>query len=212
METKQINIVQVYEENVLDIAQLKITDIRNMFIELWEKKPIITQFPDLIAIVEPTQQLNCVIQDRKVTITNQDIGKEFGSRDLENFIRFVEKFPKIMGKPLKAFGFNYSFFFSFPEEKAVEIKKRNTELISDPNGEKLIGGGINMAYMEGDARVQIISTPIYGEDLKDMIGLNIQTNVHFLKNSILPFSELISLFKKWHDKLGEKVNNIFNIQ
>lgn len=211
IETKQINIVQVYEENVLDITQLKMMDIRNTIIELWDKQPIINQFPDLVAIIEPAQQLSCVVQNRRVTISNQDVTKDFNSRDLENYIRFVIKFSEIISKPLKAFGFNYSFLFNFPIENLLEIQNKNIGFINNPSKEDLIGGGVNFSYMKEGDRIQIVSTPIYGEDLKSMISLDIQVNVHFFRDTMPGFSDLITLFKKHHDQLKEQVGAIFNV-
>lgn len=211
IETKQINIVQVYEENIFNIAQLKITDIKNKIIELWDKVPVITQFPDLIAIIEPTQQLSCIVQNKKATISNQDITNDFNGRDLENYIRFVGKFPEIIGKSLKVFGFNYSFFINFPNEKLVDIRNKNILLINNPTQEELLGGGINFSYIFNGDRLQIVSTPIYGDDLKNMIGLGVQTNVHFFKNEIPPFADFLKLFKSYHEELKKQVDNIFGI-
>jgi len=213
IQTKQVNITQVYEEGILDIVQLKIVDIRNKIIELWDKQPIITQFPDMVAIAEPTEQLSCIIQGKKVIISNENI-KEFKARDLDNFIKFVISFSKILGKPLKVFGFNYTFLFDFPPDKITEIRTKNKNLLNFESlsikKDDFLGNGINVAFMQDSNRVQIVSTPNYDDTLKNVINLIIQTNIHFYKNEIPAFSDLMTEFKNHHDKLIEKIDQIFS--
>ena len=130
---------------------------------------------------------------------------------------FITKLNKTLGKSLEAFGFNYSFLFKFSEENKGNIIKNNIELINidkiklNPR-ESLLGAGINISYINDDTnKIQIISTPIYDESLKEMVGLTIQSNVHFYKNSLFEFSDLYKTFKIQHDGIIEKINNIFNV-
>ncbi|MDO8524654.1 MAG: hypothetical protein Q7R99_03425 [bacterium] len=217
IQTKQVNITQAYEESISDIVQLKIVDIRNKVIELWDKQPIITQFPDMVAIIEPTQQLNCVVQGKKSIISNQDIAKEFEGRDLDNFIRFVISFSKTIGRPLKAFGFNYTFLLDFSDykDKLSEIREKNKSFLNLSNLEienkDFLGNGINISYMKDKDRIQIISMPNYDEALASVVSLVIQTNVHFYEDKIPEFADLIVIFRDYHRVLVEKLNQIYNI-
>lgn len=216
IQTKQVNITQAYEEGISDIVQLKIVDIRNKIIELWDKQPIIAQFPDIVAITEPTQQLSCVVQGKKAIISNQDIAKEFEGRDLENFIRFVISFSKIIGKPIKAFGFNYTFLLGFSEdkEKLSKIRGKNKSFLNLSNlkieDKDFLGNGINLSYMRDQDRIQIVSVPNYDETLKNVVNLVIETNVHFFESKIPEFADLIARFKDYHNILIEKLNEVYN--
>ena len=213
IETKQISIVQVYDEPVTDMAQLKIADIRNKIIELWERTPTITQFPDLVAIIDPIGQLSAVVEGRKVTVSYQD-SKEFASRDIEKFALFIIETRKILSKPLKAFGFNYAFFIDFSDDVS-KMNELNKKLVSTESlkikQESLIGNGLNVSYTDGDDRIQIMCNPVYDvETLKTVIGLEVQTNVHFAKNEMPAFSEFVSSYKTYHEKLKEKLISIFS--
>lgn len=216
IQTKQVNITQSYEESISDIVQLKIVDIRNKIIELWDKQPIIAQFPDVVAITEPTQQLNCVVQGKKAIISNQDIAKDFEGRDLDNFIRFVISFSKTIGKPIKAFGFNYTFLLDFSDDKdkLSKIKEKDKSFLNLSNlkieDKDFLGNGINFSYMKDKDRIQIVSMPNYDETLKNVISLVIQTNVHFYEDKIPEFADLIARFKDYHKILRKKLDQIYN--
>ena len=212
IETKQINIVAVHSENILSMAQIKTNDIRLKIIELWDKQPIISQFPELVTVIEPTHQITIIMQGKMATVANQEV-KEFEARDLENFLRLTLKTNELLEKPIAAFGFNYTFLIpSNVSDVAQAIKakmKANMSLssmkIPEPD---FIAGGVNLSYMKSAERVQISITPQFTDDLKTP-GLFIgQCNLHFFKNAFPDLAELLKSYKEAHDYLKSEVTKI----
>lgn len=212
--TKQVNITLAQSEDVVALTQIKIVDLRNKIIELFDKQPIISQFPDVVAIVEPVNQLSTVVQSKKVIISNQEV-KDFNGRDIEKLMQFANFFREVINKPLIGYGFNYTFILDIEAGTEDAIKGKNTSLINiDSLGiaaTDLISSGVNISYIEGGKRFQIISTPLFEEKIQKMIALSVQTNVHFSQDALPGFTELVSSFKQCHDSIKSKVDNIFNI-
>ncbi|MDP3041684.1 MAG: hypothetical protein Q8N62_02985 [Candidatus Omnitrophota bacterium] len=213
IETKQINITTAYSEGIASVAQIKTIDIRNQIIELWDKQPIISQFPDFVTIIEPTQQVTIVIQGRIVTVSNQEV-KKFETRDLENFLRLVLRTNEILQKPIAAFGYNYTFLIPVNAEDRPKIDskiKKNINLTEMGVPEKdFITGGINLCYMKSSLRIQIITMPQFAEDLKNPIAFVVQCNVHFSQQKLPAFAELLGSFKDEHSYLEKEVEKILS--
>ena len=129
IQTKQINVAIAYAEDVLSFAQTKTVDIRTKIIELWDKQPIIQQFPDIIAILEPIQQLNIVIQNRKVIISNNEI-KPLEGREIDKFLQLARDVSKILSKKMAAYGYNYTFVCSISEDDKKIVDSRMREIIN----------------------------------------------------------------------------------
>ena len=212
-QTKQINVTIAYAEDVLSFAQIKTIDIRNKIIELWDKQPIITQFPDIIAILEPTQQLNITIQNRKVIIANHDI-KPFEARELEKFLQLVRSIVEILSKKIVAYGYNYTFICPVTNEDkdAVDFRIKeivNFEKINIPNT-NIIAGGLYVIYKEVDKRLQISIAPQFADDVNQLSSFVIQCNVHFPVDQLPIFSELFNNFKNEHDNRKSFVENLLH--
>lgn len=212
IKTKQVNITILFGDSVVSFIQDKTPEIRRKIIELYDDQPIINQFPDFIGFIAPKSQISIVAETKRIIISNQEI-KEFKARNLENFLILIDYINKLINKDIKAFGFNYSFFINITGEDSDEIKRLleiiNLEKLGIKN-EKLIGGGINIAYEEDEIRIQMVSSPVYSDDTKKMIGQDIQTNIHFYKNKLDAFSDLSEKFSKFHDEMEKKINSIFD--
>jgi len=212
IETKQINIATVHSENILSMAQAKTNDIRLKIIELWNKQPIISQFPELVTIIEPTQQIAIIMQGKMVTVSNQEV-KEFGARDLEGFLRLVLKTNELLEKPISAFGYNYTFLVpSNASDVASAIKTKMKANMSLPSmkisEDDFIAGGVNLSYMKSVERVQISITPQFTDDLKTPALFVGQCNLHFFKNTFPDLANLLKSYKESHDYLKGEVNKI----
>ncbi len=212
IQTKQVNITQLFEENVVPHAQVKITDIRNQVIEIWNKEPIITQFPDVIGLIEPTDQITLTVQNKRIIIANQQI-IELIARSNDKFIRLVVDCNKIINKPIKAFGFNYSFQLSLDKSEIKKFRSINQSLVNIKklkiNEDKYIGNGLNICYMDGRQRIQLIGMPMYSEDLKQVLSLDFQINVHFFVSILPKFRDLQDKFIKHHSKIVKKLREIY---
>ena len=126
IETKQVNITAVFAEDVLSLAQTKVSEIRSKVIELWDESPIVTQFPELVALIIPKEQISVTIQNKAIIIANQNI-KPFEERDIEKFLQLVRNVLEILPKPMTAYGYNYHFS-SVIEGKEIETTTEESEI------------------------------------------------------------------------------------
>ncbi len=214
IETKQINITTAHSEDVLSVAQIKINDIRLKIIELWDKQPIISQFPDIITVVEPTQQIAIAMQGKMVTISNQEI-KSFETRDLENLIRLVLKTNELIDKPIIAFGYNFTFLvpIATPADGLTIKNKMKTNIsltsMEIPEAD-FLAGGVNLSYMKSSERVQITIIPQFAEDLKNPIAFIGQCNLHFFKDALPSLTDLVASFNLEHGYLKGEIDKILS--
>ena len=202
IQTKQINVAIAYAEDVLSFAQTKTVDIRTKIIELWDKQPIIQQFPDIIAILETIQQLNIVIQNRKVIISNNEI-KPLEGREIDKFLQLARDVSKILSKKMAAYGYNYTFVCSISEDDKKIVDSRMREIINFDKigiaGADFISGGLNFIYKDSDKRLQISITPQFADDVNKLSAFVIQSNTHFAKDKLPDYSELFEGFKEEHN-------------
>jgi len=212
IQTKQINVTLAYAEDVLSFAQIKTVEIRNIIIDLWDKQPIIQQFPDIIAILEPTQQLNIVIQNRKVIIANNEI-KPFDARELDKFLQLVRSVGDILSKKIIAYGYNYTFICPVNEE-SKDAADRIKQIIDFEkigiSGTDIIAGGLNVIYKDADKQLQVSVAPQFVDNVDQLAFFIIQCNVHFSVDQLPIFSELYSNFKKEHDNRRSFVENLLH--
>ena len=211
IQTKQINVVIAYAEDVLSFAQIKTIDIRNKIIELWDKQPIITQFPDIIAILEPAQQLNITIQNRKVIIANNEISP-FEARELDKFLQLVRSVGEILSKKIMAYGYNYTFICPISSENRDVVDSRMKEIVNFEeigiSNTNIVAGGLNVIYKDTGKRLQISVAPQFADDVNQLSSFVIQCNVHFTIDQLPVFSELYNTFKSEHDNRKFFVENL----
>lgn len=212
IETKQINITTVYPEDILYVAQTKVSEIRNKIIELWDDAPIITQFPEVIAIIAPKKQISITIQNRVIVISDQNI-IPFESRDIENLLRLVKYILGLIPGKFTAYGYNFNYIFPINDsnqalfsEKINNIMNFETLSIDSAN---VLGCGLNFAYEENNTRYQIVASPQFAEDLKNPVSFISQFNVHFFKDELPEYSLLSESFISEHKNRKDFLSKIF---
>ena len=215
IETKQVNITAVHAEDVLSLAQTKVSEIRAKIIELWDDAPIVTQFPELIALIVPKEQVSITIQNRVITVANQDI-KSFDTRNIEKFLQLVRAITEILPKPIVAYGYNYNFLVQTESENTDDAKKILNDIINFDNlsieKENVLGSGLNLSYLDGDIRHQVVITPQFSNDLKTLIAYPSSCNIHFVDIKLPDYSILLDSFKKEHNARLDFIKNIFKIK
>ena len=118
----QNNIVVIYNEGI-DLSSLK-TDpielaIQDIFMEK-NPKPIISKFPNQLAIIIPEAQTTITVSDRYLILTDQSIG-DFTKKDSKRFFLLVGKVLSLIDK--KSFKYGYNFIYDFSGLETSEILK-----------------------------------------------------------------------------------------
>lgn len=103
------NITSVFSE--ITPNRISTDDIKAALFDIYgtSTKIIVSQFPDLLALIAPEIQLSIIAEGRRVQIINQKAG-ELEGQATENYLKLVSQINQKIAPPnkLTAFGLNYS--------------------------------------------------------------------------------------------------------
>ncbi len=206
VDTRQVNMTFVFSDEVLSLAHLKVADLRTLVLEIFESEPVITQFPDVIAVIHPATQTNLLIERNRLIFTNGDL-KPFESRDIDKFTQLAIKIYQLfVSKQLVAYGFNYSFVVSTEEQTAFKQNELCTVTSLGILPEEIVGMGLHVTYKREGVRYQIQSIPVYGMEVGAINGLEANCNIHYFS---MPFPtglvDLVAQFRQGHDQMREVI-------
>lgn len=208
--TKTINLNLVFKTEILSEVKNDINQLREKVITIWgaETDPIITQFPEVVAVHLPQKQFSMIVERNRVIIVNQEV-KPFESRkdEIEKMLKFADVFTTSISATLDMFGFNY--VVEFNHESKTKIKKVINDCYSIKALSKLglkkksdiINAGLNITYKTNGENNTIKLTPINNFPKK----LLAEINIHFDKSALLPFDEFM---KKYEEGYNNIVSNI----
>lgn len=190
MDLKLINdnIVVIYEDFVADISTDETKAAIATVFDDEDTKPVIAQFPEVMAINIPEIAISIILERKKLIISDQSIG-DFEKRDNVKFVTLLDKIHKIIGKNSVMHGFNYIYQI---DGKFEEISKNIQDKFFKEIGEQLPPTSEfkfalpNLMFGLNDAEVSLSFQTIRPEKAGITPRMQAVVNVHFKT----PLSEL----------------------
>lgn len=213
IDTKSINLIFIFDGEVLSETKNDITKLREKIIAIWggEVDPVITQFPEVVAAHLPQQQFSLIVERTRVLFVNQDV-KPFATRDeeIEKLLKFAIAFNEMVNVKLRVYGFNY--MVELKNSSKTEFKKVLRGVFPqaklkafDFKSRDLLAAGFNLTYKYKGQRVTVKLTP--NLDFPDR--LNVELNVHFDNDTFMSFDELKPMYVDYYNDLLGKIDKFF---
>jgi hypothetical protein len=212
-KTTQINIVAI-PNNPVDINSISIDKIKTLFSSIYEdSKPVLTQFPEIIIIFDPNNQvsINIIREQNRIIIADQNI-TAYSNRNEDNFLKLSRKLVDIINSnDIKNFGFNINSTFDldngvedsgkFIKDNFIRVEKFESE------GRVLNSAGFNVAYMENDIKFNLKLEPRMSPNASPTKAINVSQNVHYTK-SLPELTQLKSDYEAIYSNLLSALSNI----
>ncbi len=212
------NIVILFRENVANT--LRTDPIESKIADIYSSKnpqpqPVITKFPNQVAIMLPQLQTSVVVTGRSLIVTDQTVGN-FTRKDNLNFIKLTHGIWDTISKPIIAYGFNFDYELensSFPNligplqgkfflptlvlPPEADLKYAIPKLVVTKNGVK-----ISFAF-----EVQINT-----EDSEEINKLALSANCHMQAPELPVIDDLYNNYLNSQEYISEYVDSIFRPQ
>ena len=213
---KTVNVNLVYEGEIMSDTKNSINKIRDQVIEIWGGgvDPIITQFPEVVAVHLPQQQFSLVAERNRAIFVNQDV-KPFEGRieDIDKMIKFINEFAKIIPATIRAYGFNYVLEIKSTAKGAFKkqlINCLNSTHINKKLGLKktdLVNAGIQVQYKYSNGKASIKISPFTDFDDKVLVEIN----VHFGGDTLPDYQLFKKTFTDSFVDLSERATKLLTI-
>jgi len=209
-KTKETNIV-VIPNNPIDLSSVKPSELKDIIIEIYgDAKPVVTQFPDILMIFEPNNNIsiNIITDQNKIVISDNSV-TEYTGRVMDNFFNLVCKIVEVINKnDIKNYGFNIISVFDLDngiDDSGKFIKNNflNNEKFSD---EKYVGAGLGIVYKNAGVRYNLSLNPRNDSNLEPTKSIIVSQNAHVAGNKIPPLSELSEKCKSIYSDLLNTLN------
>lgn len=214
MRTRIINNnLVVLFENSIDTV-LSLDTLKTISVATFSDKnpnPIITQFPEVTAVTIPEVQISALLQRSTLIVGDQSIG-EYGSRNVLGLITLTNKIHESLGKPIKAYGYNFICNISNSDFNALANKLKtkffkNTFVL--PTGSELKFVLPNLVFNKESAKISLkfneVANDSGGES--DFIRLNI--NVHYVANELLGIDDLKEDYDSMYNYIKDYLERVF---
>ncbi|MEN9328645.1 MAG: hypothetical protein RI947_1453 [Candidatus Parcubacteria bacterium] len=211
-QTAQVNMV-IIPNIPLDIYALDTTKIKTKIADIFsDSKPVITQFPEIVVIFEPNNQIsvNVIKDDNKIIIADNKI-TPYTSRDTATFLKFAKEASDIIlgGSQAKQFGINILSVLdisgdSIKSGEIIRDKFINISNFNEKLGGTIEGAGIKVVYKKDTIRYDLMMEPRFGTDLIPTKSININLNAH-LNGDIPDLTRLTSLGQEIYNNLASTV-------
>lgn len=215
-QTKQINIILIPEQ-IININEIKTDSLKTKIETMFnDSKVMVTQFPDILLVVDTTNQISVnVIRDLNKIIIADNNTSQYEGRPLHDFLYFVTEVIKdIIDSNIKFYGFNILSIFDLENEEIDSgslllnkfINKNN--IISALNGD-LKAAGVKLVYYNNDIRYQLKLDPRFGDNMEATKTVIVNQNVHFQGN-LPPLVDLEKNCNKIYSDLNQNLTKIFS--
>lgn len=153
-----------------------------------DTEPVISQFPDVLALILPSNQVSMVAEGKRIIVSNSGIGP-IANRNVDKLISFVNGINSLVtNNDLKAYGFNYDYTLEITGVtgpilnlyKSVFIN--NEESLTTKLGGEILSVNQSLTFEHNGSRAQFTFNPLLDESLNLTNKLNLFANVHHLGN------------------------------
>jgi len=215
--TTQVNLV-VSSAKPLDLDSIDIPKLKTILSSIYEGcKPIITQFPEILVIFDPNNQISInVIKDQNIIIVADQRVTPYSGREMDNFIKLADKCIKTIFKnkaDIKNYGVNILSNFDLKDVKNsgdfLKSKFLKEEIF---NSIPLKSAGLNIVFYDEKerARFSLKLDPVLGTDLEPTKSVKINQNAHFANEKIPELEEFRSICLEIYDGLSNLINKLIN--
>lgn len=214
------NVVSVFQE--LNPNRISTDDIKTSILDIYGSttKIVLSQFPDLLAVIAPEIQISVVAEGRRIQIVNQK-SSELEGQAVENFLKLVADInSKIIGESgLQAYGINYSAKIELinggSELNTAKLLKKisvnNPETLEQTLGSEVVNSSFHIVYKYEDNRLELRLDPELTIELEGTNKINSTLNVHFVTNSFPEYGSLVEIYKSYLTKFEQDCGAIIQL-
>lgn len=214
-QTIQVNFTLIPQKPInidVDTTKLK-TKLSDIF---ENSKSIMTQFPEIIILFDPNNQisLNILRDQNRIIIANNTV-TPYSSRPLDKFFKFVKESVDIINNnEVKDYGFNILSSFdlesglvdsgSFIKDNYI-VKEKFDALGT------LKSAGLKVVYEKDNIRYELRIEPRMGPALDPTKSISINHNSHFAAKSLPDLTDLQSQCQEIYNGLPGDIEKIFSL-
>ncbi len=213
------NITSVFSE--ITPNRISTDDIKAALFDIYgtSTKIIVSQFPDLLALIAPEIQLSIIAEGRRVQIINQKAG-ELEGQATENYLKLVSQINQKIAPPnkLTAFGLNYSAKIELVngiikiDSSDILIKLSVNELptVEEILTSKIINSSFHVVFMNGVDRLELRLDPELSINLKGTNKINATLNVHQASDVFPTYGSLLEKYKTYLTKFQQDCDAVIH--
>lgn len=219
LSLRQFNVVSVFEE--LNLNSLPLDEIRGVLLDIYgaESKPLISQFPDILVVILPQNQINVVVEGKRLQIVDLKAG-EFQDRDVTSFLRVTHQLNSLVlnaAKPnLLAYGFNFHGEILFGKVNSkndsakmlIPISIKDEKKLSGLLKANIVGTSFRAIYKKRSRRFDVRIEPVFGSRATSTPRATVSFNVQCDFSTFPKFSELQKQFKESYKNFETDLNGI----
>lgn len=216
-----LNITSLFDD--FNPNNISADSFKNAIIDIYgaaAAKVVVTQFPDLLAVIAPELQISIIAEGRRVQVINQR-SIDLEGLETEKFLKLVTEINKKMvdfGK-INAFGLNYSGKIELTNggseiDSATLINNISINNISKI--EKVVGSGIksssfHIVFDNGLDRLDLRLNPELTKDLSGTNKINAHLNVHIKVEKFPEYSKIVEAYKAYLTKFQQDCGAIMGL-
>ena len=220
-KTLLTNLVLIPRSSI-NIGSLNNNDIKNKLIDIYGEtcKPVVAQFPDLLLIFDPANQIEFSIigeaEQNKISINDKKV-TNYSSRELNKLSQLAKAAEEIIldeDQEISAYGFNILSLVDSSEKNSSRFILNsfiNNEKIKDSI--KPVGGGVRLIYNKrhrGSNSVNDLRIDPHFDEKKLFSSktIHISQNSHFISKRLPGLSGLDKQITKIYDDLPMLITNL----
>ncbi len=211
-QTVQINAVIIPKQNI-DIYNININGIKDILEGIYgDSKPVVTQFPELLLVFDPNNQvsINIIKEQNRIIIADNSISS-YLSRDKSNFYSLVNKINNLITEnDVKDYGFNILSIFDLKngtKNSGMFIAKEfiNKDKIKELD---VVSAGIDIIYKEDNIRYDLKIKPRNNQNLEPTKSISVDLNAHFSNKKLPKIADLRKEFDEIYNNLANNLDNL----
>ena len=211
-KTKQINFVLIPKQSIN--FSIGTDNLKDVFIDkIDNSKPVITQFPEITILFDPTSQIGVSIikEQNKIIIADNNI-TNYSSRSTDTFLELTKKMVDVINNnDIKSYGFNIisSFDLDDKEDSAKYIKDNFINFPKlDQDSIEIKGGNVGFIYEKGGIKYTLKLDSQIDTESNPTKTILVNQNVHFENKKLPDFSDFKRQTNEIYDELLQLLNKI----
>lgn len=213
--TTQVNLTIIPNKPV-ELQTVETGKLRAKLSDVFETaSPFVTQFPDLLLIFEPNNQINItVLKDNNRIIIGDNKLSPYMGRSLESFLKLAKGAVDIINQnDTQSYGFNILSVLEVGNEGSNSGEMVKEKFVKTEKLEGLPGGiesaGLTIIYQVGDARHQLKIEPRFsGSNLEPTKLLSVNLNAHFAGQALPELTALLERCTGTYDGLARDITRM----
>lgn len=205
-QTIQVNFVLIPGKTI-DIYNMGTDKLKDRMADNFpDSKVVVTQFPEIVIMFDPNNQINInIIRDQNRIIIGDNRVTSYSTRPFNNFFKFVVESIDIINKnDIGGYGFNIISSLDLENGDIIDSGKFikdsyiNSKFLTPGTFE---GAGIKATYKDGDTRYELRLEPKFGSKLESTKTIIVSLNSHFADKKLPDISALRVECEKIYNEL-----------